>query len=63
MYPALITAVVVVAWGGVSFTFQPGDVVMVQSGGALESAIGLANIANVTGDSSTLAGIGAGISN
>jgi hypothetical protein len=63
MYPALIMNVVTVAWGGVLVTCQPGDVVMVQSGGALESAIGLANIANVAGDQSTLAGASAGISN
>jgi hypothetical protein len=64
MYPALILNDVVVLPDGITEVTIPANTVMLLiSGGNLESQIGLANIQNVSGDSATLSGLAVGASN
>lgn len=64
MYPALILNDVVVLPDGVTeVLITAGTVMLLISGGNLESQIGLGNIQNVSGDSATLGGLATGVSN
>jgi|HubBroStandDraft_2_1064218.scaffolds.fasta_scaffold2207555_1 hypothetical protein len=64
MYPALILNDVVVLPDGITEVTIPANTVMLLiSGGNLESQIGLANIQNVSGDSVSLSGLAVGASN
>jgi hypothetical protein len=48
MYTALIKVAVSVVWEGVTTLFARGTILRVVAGSALETAIGTANITNVT---------------
>jgi hypothetical protein len=64
MYPALILNDVVVLPDGITeVTIQAGTVMLLISGGNLETQIGLAQIQNVSGDSVSLSGLAVGASN
>jgi hypothetical protein len=64
VYPALILNDVVVLPDGITeVTIPAGTVMILVSGGSLESQIGLGNIQNVSGDSASLSGLAVGASN
>ena len=63
MYTALITASVSLIWGGCPVSWQPGDLVILAPGSALESAIGLGNIVNCTGSDQNVPSLASGASN
>jgi hypothetical protein len=64
MYPALILNDVVVLPDGITqVTIPAGTVMLLVSGGQLETQIGLGNIQNFSGDAVTLGGLAAGVSN
>jgi hypothetical protein len=65
VYPALVLADVVVSPDGglTQVTIPANTVMLLVSGGNLESQIGLPNIQNVSGDSVTMGGLAIGVSN